>query len=60
MVVGEDSADSVVCVDVLSLCLWVESEGRAPGRNAGSESCGCFVGPRPITSLGSTTVTRDC
>lgn len=55
VVVGDESADSVVCVDVLSLCLWADSEVKAPGPDPGCESPGPFV--FPITSLWSTIVT---
>jgi hypothetical protein len=55
VVVGEESADSVVWVDVLSLCLWAESVGKAPGLAADRESPGNFASS--MTSLGSTIVT---
>lgn len=55
VVVGDESADSVVWVDVLSLCLWVDSDGMAPGLAPGCESPGSFV--CSITSWGSTIVT---
>jgi hypothetical protein len=55
VVVGDESADSVICVDVLSLCLWADSEGNAPGLTPGCESPGSFASS--MTSLGSTIVT---
>lgn len=56
VVVGEESADSfVVWVDVLSLCLWTDSDGKAPGLAADRESAGNFASS--ITSLGSIIVT---
>ncbi len=58
VVVGEDSADSVVCVDVLSWCLWAESDGKVGGLSSGCEFPGNFVASIPITSLASRTVTR--
>jgi hypothetical protein len=42
VVVGDESADSVICVDVLSLCLWADSDVRAPGPAPGCESPGSF------------------
>ena len=55
VVVGDESADSVVWVDVLSLCLWADSEFKAPVPNLGCEFPGTFVSP--MTSLWSTIVT---
>jgi hypothetical protein len=55
VVVGDESADSVVWVDVLSWCRWTDSDGMAPGLAPGFESPGSFV--CPITILGSTIVT---
>lgn len=55
VVVGDESADSVVCVDVLSLCLWAESEGKAPGPNPGCEPPNDFASSK--TNLWSTIVT---
>jgi hypothetical protein len=55
VVVGEESADSVVCVDVLSLCRWIESDCKAPGLIPG---CGFPASFEPsMTILGSTIVT---
>jgi len=58
VVVGDDSTDSVACVDVLSLCLCDESAVKAVGRKSCADPPGSFVGS--ITSLGSKTVTRLC
>jgi len=55
VVVGDESADSVACVEVLSWCLWMDSDGKAPGLIPGCESPGIF--PPSMTSLGSTIVT---
>jgi hypothetical protein len=59
VVVGDESADSVVCVDVLSLCLWAcaGSEDKAPGLTPGCASPGSFGSPPPKTNLWSTIVT---
>jgi len=57
VVVGDDSADSVVRVDVLSLCLCAQSGGRVLGRNSGCDSPRCLVGPM-LMRFGLTTVTR--
>jgi hypothetical protein len=54
VVVGDESADSVVCVDVLSLCLWADSDDKAPGLAPGCESPGDFVFSK--TKLWSTIV----
>jgi hypothetical protein len=54
VVVGDESADSVVCVDVLSLCRWADSD-KAPGLIPGCESP-CSFAPS-MTSLWSTIVT---
>lgn len=58
VVVGDESADSDVCVDVLSWCLWAESADSVFG-------CKCCVGTANLDSplapiaiiFGSTTVT---
>lgn len=60
VVVGDESADSDICVDVLSWCLCVGSVGKPVGCNRwGSEGFArecSLVGSTP-TSFGSTTVT---
>ena len=43
VVVGDESADSVVRVDVLSWCLWPGSGGRAPGPSASCEAFGSLA-----------------
>lgn len=50
VVVGEESADSDICVDALSWCLWFGSQGRLPPRRG---SCGEFMsagGLEPISA----------
>lgn len=55
VVVGDESADSVVWVDVLSLCLWMDSDGMAPGCIPGCEAPSTFVSS--MTNLVLTIVT---
>lgn len=57
VVVGEESADSDVCVEVLSRCWWFGGIAGGWRSCEGSEgSCGLHFGSMP-TILGSTTVT---
>lgn len=57
VVVGDESSDSVAWVDVLSLCLWPESDDRL-GRKSGCSSLDNLVSSISITNLGSTTFSR--
>lgn len=59
VVVGEDSTDSEVCVDVLSWCLCEGSDGSVFGRNWCTECIASLGASTPI-KLGSTTVGPFC
>lgn len=58
VVVGDDSADSVVWVEVLLWCLCEASKGSVDGRSSVCELSGDFAGSISITSFGSIRVTR--
>ena len=48
VVVGEESADSDIWVELLSLCLWDGSEGTAPclsGCDGFANNAGCLESP---------------